>query len=1045
MPDEDNSSVYVRCIRRNGRRRSRRISRFRFGPGIHGLLAALVLCVMQGASTGHGKSTVSVATWNDIVRPAGLSAEEKAGMDFLAQSLDPSDYLALDPETRRLLIRYAADYRDGEPTLVLCWELHTDPTIVRAFHELEEASERVRRERKRNVPIGTAYQADPSDHWGTTATNGGSQGIQGLPVTLTWSIVPDGTIIPGGEIGGEPTNDPSNLRTWLQSLYGGSATAPAADQPWFPLFQSVFDEISAKTGVRYVYEPNDDGATLSSLPGGAGALGVRGDVRISGHALDGNSNVLAYNYFPDYADMVIDTSDNFFDNTSNDSLRLYNVIAHEHGHGLGLSHVCPVDNTKLMEPYINLGFRGYQFDDVYTAQRLYGDFLEVHDFERDNDTATSATPVSTPTNVPFIAEWVGIDDDSDSDFYRFEVPAGTQLTVHVVPSSQSYLEGSQNPITGSCSSGANFNSGTIHDLAFEILDTDQSTILASGASQPAGVAESVADLAITTAGTYYVHVVGGAADSNQLYRLEIEVNAPSVALQLVSSTIASELFQVSNGAPDPNETVALEIELRNVGLLDGTGIQATLTGPPGVQVFQATYDYGDLSSGSSSTGTFVLAADGTCGDTVALQLHLTGSGGYVATIPVSLVLGVEETHFEEHFDGSASLPAGWQTAETGKGSDWSVVNSAANSPPNSVFAANPQQAGQSILTSPSIAMGDSGGTLIFSHWFDTETNWDGGVLEIKIGAGAWQDILDAGGTFESGGYNLAVAGINNPLAGRSAWSGDSGGFITTTVVLPDSVANQSIQFRWIIGHDNRVSANGWFIDDVILRNFACDASGAALTLSCSDDSTSEFHSATDSAEITVSAGLPVPFDIPVALTPSGSADPLLDVSGFADLTIAAGNASASETITAVSDGLVEGNETLQISSPDATGNVSITIEDTPYGQWASSTMGTTGLVNPDDDFDLDGSPNVEELIYGTDAGSGSSWPENQLMPNGTNLELAVPLGSLPEGVTVDALTSTDLILWTSDGVTVLPDGFRIPIDGDKRFLKLIYGVVETAN
>ena len=48
---------------------------------------------------------------------------------------------------------------------------------------------------------------------------------------------------------------------------------------------------------------------------------------------------------------------------------------------------------------------------------------------------------------------------------------------------------------------------------------------------------------------------------------------------------------------------------------------------------------------------------------------------------------------------------------------------------------------------------------------------------IQIGANAFLDIIAAGGSFVSGGYNSVIdTGFSNPLAGRSAWSGSSGGY-----------------------------------------------------------------------------------------------------------------------------------------------------------------------------------------------------------------------------------------------------------------------------
>ena len=88
--------------------------------------------------------------------------------------------------------------------------------------------------------------------------------------------------------------------------------------------------------------------------------------------------------------------------------------------------------------------------------------------------------------------------------------------------------------------------------------------------------------------------------------------------------------------------------------------------------------------------------------------------------------------------------------------------------------------------------------------------YDGGVLEIKIGNGAFTDIILAGGSFAMGGYNLVLDNSvpDNPLGARRAWSGNSGGFITTLVNLPASAAGQNVQLQWRLGTDNGNSSGG---------------------------------------------------------------------------------------------------------------------------------------------------------------------------------------------------------------------------------------------
>jgi len=90
-------------------------------------------------------------------------------------------------------------------------------------------------------------------------------------------------------------------------------------------------------------------------------------------------------------------------------------------------------------------------------------------------------------------------------------------------------------------------------------------------------------------------------------------------------------------------------------------------------------------------------------------------------------------------------------------------------------------------------------------------------LEISIDGGAFTDFLVAGGGFVTNGYNQAISSYyNNPLAGREAWSGDSGGFITTMADLPVNSAGRNIQLRWRFGSDNSYGIAGWYVDNVLV-------------------------------------------------------------------------------------------------------------------------------------------------------------------------------------------------------------------------------------
>ena len=88
-----------------------------------------------------------------------------------------------------------------------------------------------------------------------------------------------------------------------------------------------------------------------------------------------------------------------------------------------------------------------------------------------------------------------------------------------------------------------------------------------------------------------------------------------------------------------------------------------------------------------------------------------------------------------------------------------------------------------------------------------EVFWDGYVLEVStpnISGGDFLDITDphVGGSFVSGGYTGEIDGTaENPLAGRMAWSGTSGGYIDTVINMGPNLAGQTVTFRFRMGTD----------------------------------------------------------------------------------------------------------------------------------------------------------------------------------------------------------------------------------------------------
>jgi hypothetical protein len=339
---------------------------------------------------------------------------------------------------------------------------------------------------------------DVGGRWSSTSY--GSTGSQGNPIQLRWSFVPDGTLVPG------LSNDyaPSNLIASMNSKFGGNTTL------WQNQFRNSFARWSQVAGLRYT-EVSDDGAAFPNSAGSATA--PRGDVRIGGRSLDGINGVLAFNYLPNVGDMVIDTSESW--QSSTNSYRfLRNVVMHEHGHGIGLLHVVPVNQTKLMEPYLSLRFDGPQDDDIRSAQRLYGDPYEV------NGTAATATPIDlTNTNLATLG-MASLDRTGDVDFYRLIVPPSRRITITVTPIGSTYQIGGQddNPPQTTIDTRA------IQNLQLELRAPNGTTILASATANGVGQAEQIANFVLYPAGgNFYVRVFSGTGSTDDVQRYELRV------------------------------------------------------------------------------------------------------------------------------------------------------------------------------------------------------------------------------------------------------------------------------------------------------------------------------------------------------------------------------------------------------------------------------------------------------------------------------------------------------------------------------------------
>ena len=249
---------------------------------------------------------------------------------------------------------------------------------------------------------------------------------------------------------------------------------------------------------------------------------------------------------------------------------------------------------------------------------------------------------------------------------------------------------------------------------------------------------------------------------------------------------------------------------------------------------------GRTTAGTLIQGTACVQASGIpCGGTTLGNANQTDQEASAA--PAGPQGGVVPC--SENFDGvtAPALPIGWAAATaidctgTPNSNPWETSTAGTPAPafdtaPNAAFANDPNCISDERLDSPNFAIVSTTAVLTFRQNRNLENGFDGTVLEVSKNGAAFQDIIVAGAAFGGGGYNGVISvNFGSPIAGRNAWTGNSAGFVTTTVNLPASANGQNWRFRWRRATDSSVAGQGFRLDSLSLAGSNCSLGGCVVT------------------------------------------------------------------------------------------------------------------------------------------------------------------------------------------------------------------------
>lgn len=320
---------------------------------------------------------------------------------------------------------------------------------------------------------------------------------------------------------------------------------------------------------------------------------------------------------------------------------------------------------------------------------------------------------------------------------------------------------------------------------------------------------------------------------------------------------------------------------------------------------------------------------------------------------------------------------GWLDASSSS-YHWALSTAQSHSPTHAQFGADVGVIADQRLVSPAVSLPTAGQEpLTLSYWnrysFEgTSSCYDAGILEVSSNGGtSWAQVPNA--QLLTQPYNGTVStSYSNPLAGKSAWCFANSTW-TRSVVDLNGYAGQTVQFRFRLGSDSGVSAEGWYIDDALIK-------------SC-QPSTPQYGVTLIPAQSTGSAKPGGTVDYTLTLTNTGNREDTFSFSSAgnlwaatlpADVTLAAGASQpVTVSVTLPADAAVSDSATVTATSAaDAgkTASVTLTTDVLLYNLTLSAAQ-TTGSVKPGASLEytltLTNTGNTEDTFW-FDA-SGNLW------------------------------------------------------------------------
>ena len=267
----------------------------------------------------------------------------------------------------------------------------------------------------------------------------------------------------------------------------------------------------------------------------------------------------------------------------------------------------------------------------------------------------------------------------------------------------------------------------------------------------------------------------------------------------------------SDGFLDAGEEAYLTIELKNIGYQASFNtIGELVTSNPDVEILTNNINFGDiLPQGGTSEGIFHIRALNSvqCQEELNLTLNINAEN-FTSSEDFSFILDQDEeignTNFEEDVEGEVS---NWNL------NGWSVSSSQSHEGDYSFFSGSNSNLCNRLVSKQLYLTPGYSHTLSFWTYYNIESGWDGGLVQVTVDGENWETITP------NEGYPSSTNSSTSACIGRNTdcFTGSGTTWTLYTFNL-DDYSGQTIQIGFLYGSDSSVNYTGWFIDDITVEN-----------------------------------------------------------------------------------------------------------------------------------------------------------------------------------------------------------------------------------